>query len=314
MDNFFYLVFLTGILLISDAAVYWLRCTFRTRFYLRRNLGRFQDEAELRHYSRIGMHIHMLIRGAEAERYFPSVERFYLISLLLGGVQMLLTSLMVSGRTAFLWGCFQAILPYLLLHAQLHEKRVRRSLEGDAMVQELLNHYQICDYHMAEALEKAALSLEKEPLGKRLFLQLAKDLQNAVTKKEVENLVAEFRYAFDTVWGNVLASNILFSHLYGVRVDGALKDLLRCMVQSRKAVEYSRRENHEARLMLVWLTPISFLLSIFFACHFFDFTIGKFFSYQLGTALGLQWFFSMVFCYVISLLIHVFLAKEKMDI
>jgi len=167
---------------------------------------------------------------------------------------------------------------------------------------------------MAEALERTALSLEEEPLGKRLFLQLAKDLQNAVTRKEVEDRLTEFRYAFDTVWGNVLASNILFSHLYGVRVDGALKDLLSCMVQSRKAVEYSRRENHEARIMLVWLAPVSFFLSIFFACRFFDFTLMKFFSYQLGTALGLQWFFSMVLCYVISLLIHGFLAKEKMDI
>ncbi len=314
MNRMFYLVFLTGLTMVMHPSVSWFWCACRTRFYLRRNLGHFGDEQELKNYGKVGRHLRILIQAAEVERYFPTVERFYLVSGLLGVLPGLLFNLMVSWKTAVLWGGFLTCLPYLTLQAQLHEKRVKRSREGDVLVQELLNHYQICDYNMAEALEKTALSLEGEPLGKRLFLQLAKDLQNAVTKKEVEDLLTEFRYAFDTVWGNVLASNILFSHLYGVRVDGALKDLLQCMVQSRKAVEYSRRENHEARIMLVWLTPISFFLSIFFACRFFDFTLGKFFSYQLGTALGLQWFFSMAFCYITSLLIHGFLAKEKMDI
>lgn len=314
MYNVFYLLFLTGMLLLVSPSVYWVWCACRTRFYMRRSFGQFGDEQELRSYGKAGRHLRRLIQASETELYFPTVERFYLISFLLGLVPGILFSFMVSWQVALLWGGFLMILPYLVLQAQLHEKRVKRSREGDVLVQELLNHYQIYDYNMIEALEKTALSLEEEPLGKRLFLQLAKDLQNAVTKKEVENLLAEFRYAFDTVWGNVLASNILFSHLYGIRVDGALKDLLACMVQSRKAAEYSRRENHEARIMLVWLAPTSFLLSIFFACRFFDFTVWKFFSYQLGTPLGLQWFFSMAFCYIASVLVHGFLAKEKMDI
>lgn len=314
MDRLLYLLFIAGMVLLVYPSVYWLWCALRTRFFMRRKLGRFGDEKELKVYGKLGTHIGMLIQAAEAERYFPTVERFYLISFMLGLIPGNFFRLALSWRIAVLWGAFLACMPYLLLQVQLHEKRVRRSREGDVLVQELLNYYQICDYHMVEALECTALSLKEEPLGKRLFLQLAKDLRSAVTKKEAEDLLTEFRYAFDTVWGNVLASNILFSHLYGVRVDGALKDLLACMVQSRKAVEYSRRENHEARMMLVWLAPISFLLSVFFACRFFDFTLGKFFSYQLGTPLGLQWFFSMVFCYVISLVIHGFLAKEKMDI
>lgn len=314
MNKVFYLIFLMGIVIEVFPSLYWFWCACRTRFYMRRKLSRFGDEEGLRTYGKVGSHIRMLIQAAEAEKYFASVERFYFISLLLGMIPGVLFSFLVSWKLSLLWGAFLGVLPYFVLQAQLHEKRVKRSREGDVLVQELLNHYQMNDYNMAAALEKAALSLEEEPLGKRLFLQLAKDLQNAVTKKEVEDLLAEFRYAFDTVWGNVLASNILFSHLYGVQVDGALKDLLYCMVQSRKAAEYSRRENHEARIMLVWLTPISFLLSIFFACRFFGFTLGKFISYQLGTVLGLQWFLSMVFCYVVSLLIHGFLAKEKMDI
>ena len=314
MDKLLYLLFFMGVLLLVSPTLRWCWWVLRIRLGMHRHLGSFGDEQALKTYGKIGSHLHMLIQAAEAGRYFPTVERFYLISALLGVIPALVLMPVLSWKLAILWGGFLTCIPYLVLQAQLHEKRVKRSKEGDVLVQELLNHYQICGFSMTEALERTALSLEEEPLGKRLFLQLAKDLQHAVTKKEVEDLLAEFRYAFDTVWGNVLASNIFFAHLYGVRVDGALKDLLACMVQSRKAVEYSRRENHEARLMLVWLAPISFLLSIFIACRFFDFTLGKFFSYQLGTALGVQWFLSMVFCYVISLLIHIFLAKEKMDI
>ena len=314
MDKVFYISFLTGMILSLYPSVYWAAGIFRTRIGMRRAFSRFGDEQELKVYGKAGNHLRMLIQAAEAGRCFPTVERFCLVSLCIGVVAAVLFAAVLSLQAAILWGCFLAGLPYFVLQAQLHEKRVSRSREGDVLVQELLNYYQICEYHMAEALERTAMSLEEAPLGKRLFLQLAKDLQNAVTRKEAEDLLAEFRYAFDTVWGNILASNILFAHLYGVRVDGALKDLLYCMVQSRKAVEYSRRENHEARMMLIWLTPVSFLLSVFFACRFFDFTLVKFFTYQLGTALGLQWFCSMAFCYIISLLIHVFLAKEKMDI
>lgn len=314
MNKLFCLLFIMGVLLMGYPSLYWLWCAFRIRFCMRRRLDRFGDEQDLKVYGRLGNHIRLLLHAAEAKRYFPTVERFYLVSLLFAIVPGILLKMTLSWRMAVLWGGFMACLPYLVLQVQLHEKRVRRSREGDVLVQELLNHYQICGYHMADALEHVALTIKEAPLGKRLFLQLSKDLRSAVTKKEVEDLLTEFRYAFDTVWGNVLASNILFSHLYGVRVDAALKDLLTCMVQSRKTAEYSRRENHEARMMLVWLAPVSFFLSVFFACHFFDFTLGKFFSYQFGTALGLQWFFSMVFCYVTSLLVHVFLAKEKMDI
>lgn len=314
MDKIMYLLFLVGLMLTVYPSVFWLKSICRTRWYMRRNFAFFGDEKTLKSYGRIGSHLRLLVQAADAEGYFPSVERFYIISGVLGILPVIFFCRIVPIQSAFLWGCFSTLLPYLVLQAQLHEKRVKRSKEGDVLVQELRNQYQICNYNILDALEKTAKNLGEMSLGKNLFLQLAKDLNHAVTKKEVENLLIEFRYAFDTVWGNVLASNIFFAHMYGIRVDEALEDLSAYMVQSRKAIEYSRRENHEAKMMLLWLAPMSFLLSIFFACHFFGFTLWKFLNYQLGTALGLQWFFAVIFCYVISLFVHGFLAKEKMDI
>ena len=313
-DKLFYLMFLAGVCLWQYPVIKWLFHVLRTRLYLQRNLGRVTQDLDFHCYGKLGQHIHLLIAGAEAQRVFPSVETFYMIcaALFLGGYFVL--RLIMSASLAVSGGIFLSLLPYSFLQVRLHEQRVERSKEGDILVQELLNQYQMNDYNMQTAIEKTSVSLEGAPLGKRLYLQLAKGLQQAVTKREVEDLLVTFRYAFDTTWGNILASNIFFAHLYGVRVDGSLHDLLRCMTQSRKAMEYGRRENHEAKLMLLYLAPVSYLLSIFFACRYFDFTIAKFFQHQLANALGLQWFCYMICCYVISLLIHRFLAKEKMDI
>ena len=281
---------------------------------VRRNLGRLTDEEDLRRYGKAAKHIKLLLDGADARKVFPTVGRFWFFSASLFGMGILLLRWITGVKTAVLGSLLLSLLPYGFLQVRLHEKRVERSKEGDLLVQELLNQYQIHDYNMQEAIEQTAVSLDGAPLGKRLYLELAKGLQHAVTKKEVEDVLLTFRYAFHTAWGNVLASNIFFAHLYGIKVDASLKDLLYCMTQSRKAVEYGRRENHEAKLMLLYLAPISYVLSVFFACRYFGFTIGKFFAYQLGTVLGMEWFLSMAFCYVISLLIHRFLAKEKMDL
>ena len=314
MDKLFYFLYFVGMILCFFPSVFWVFLTLRTRWYMRWRLSHFPEERNALGYGRIGNHLRMLISAAEAGRLLPSVEVFCLFSGALTVGSFLCFGVIAPWHTSLLWSVLTGLTPYLFLQARLHEKRVQRSLEGDVLIQELLNHYRIYDYHILTALEITAASLDEAPLGKKLFLELAKDLQMAVTKEEVEAVLMEFRYAYDTVWGNTLASNIFFGHVYGVRVDGALQDMLSCMVQSRKAIEYGRRENHEAKIMLVWLSPICFVLSVVFACCFFDFTLYKFFSYQMGTALGLQWFFSIIFCYVVSLLVHRFLAKEKMDI
>ena len=141
---------------------------------------------------------------------------------------------------------------------------------------------------MKEAIEVTAVSLEDAPNGKRLLLHLSKGLQTAVSKDEVERLLYGFRYALDTAWGNVLAANIFFAYMYGIHVDAALEDLLASMTRSREVVEYGKRENNEARMILWYLTPISYVLSIVAACRYFGFTLTKFIQYQWGTALGLR--------------------------
>lgn len=123
-----------------------------------------------------------------------------------------------------------------------------------------------------------------------------------------------FRYSIDTSWGNVLTANIYFAHVFGIKVDAALEDLVRTMNKSRQVVEHGRRENNEARLILKYLAPVSFLLSVACACRFFGFTLGKYMQYQFETAGGLQSFLIMVMLYAAGLMINAFFSREKMDI
>jgi len=314
MEKLIYGLFLTGVAVWQYPLLYSVFVTLRSRVYIRRNLKAAVDNNLLRRRGAVGQHVTMVIDGAEAGRIFTSLDNFYLCSLVLGGGSAFAVYLAAGPAMAVLCGSFMAAVPYGTLMARLHTKRVARSREGDILVQELLNNYKIHSFNMKEAVEITASELDKAPGAKRLLLQLAKGLQKAVTKEEVEYCLSSFRYGLDTAWGSALSTNIFFAHLYGIRVDGALEDLLSSMIRSRRVVEHGKRENNEARLILKYLAPASFLLTVIGACRYFGFTLAKFIKYQFGTGLGLRWFLIMVMMYIGSLLLSVFLSREKMDI
>lgn len=314
MDKLIYGLFLLGAAVWQYPLFYSVFAALRSRVYIRRNLKAVTGSDLLRRHSLLGRHIGMVIDGAEAGGFFTSLENFYLCSLILGAGSGFAVYLAAGPAMAAVCGIFMGAVPYAALLARLHGKRVARSKEGDILVQELLNNYKINGFNIREAVEITAAEMDKAPGAKRLLLQLAKGLQKAVTKGEVEYHLSVFRYGIDTAWGNALSTNIFFAHLYGIRVDGALEDLLTSMIRSRQVVEHGKRENNEARLILKYLAPVSFLLTVVGACRYFDFTLAKFIRYQFGTALGLRWFLIMVMLYIGSFLLSVFLSREKMDI
>lgn len=314
MTKLIYAVYFAGLAIWQFPLLYSLYLTVRNRIQIRRNLKHMTDDERLKQYGSFSEHVNIAIEGADMKKLFNNPETFYLVSAILFIGTAAIAALVVEPTMALCFGSFMGALPYCSIMARLYSQRVTRSREGDVLVQELLNNYKIHMYNMKEAIEITAFTIEGAPGAKRILLNLAKGLNNAVTEKEVEKLLSVFRYSIDTAWGNVLSSNIFFAYIHGIRVDQALEDLLSSITKSRKVIEHGKRENNEARLMLKYLAPISFLLSIIGACKYFDFTIAKFIKYQLGTALGLKWFMIMVMFYVAGILINGFLSREKMDI
>ena len=309
-----YIMYFCGVALWQYGSLDGFCSIIRNRLSIRRSLKALTDNRELKVRNSWCMHLKLLIEGADAQRFFSTPEQLQIISCICGFGAAVAVAMVEDTAMAIICGAFAAAMPYCILQARVYGRRVARSREGDILVQEVLNNYKIYDYNMKEAIEVTAASMEEAPQARRLILQLAKGLQRAVTKEEVEGLLSVFRYSLDTAWGNVLAVNIFFSYMYGIRVDTAMEDLLAGIVKSRQVVEYGKRENNEARLILKYLAPISFLLSIVGACRYFDFTLAKFLYYQLGTALGVKWLIIMLMLYGIGVLISVFFSREKMDI
>lgn len=309
-----YAVYFAGLGIWQYPLLYSLYLTGRNRVLIKQNLKHLTDDERLKRYGTFSEHVKMAIEGADLKRFFHNPETFYLVSGILGLGSAAIAALVVGPAMALCFGGFMGALPYCSIMARLYSQRVARSREGDILIQELLNNYKIHMYNMKEAVEITAFSIEGAPGAKRILLNLAKGLNNAVTEKEVEKLLAVFRYSIDTAWGNVLASNIFFAYVHGSRVDQALEDLLSSITKSRQVIEHGKRENNEARLMLKYLAPISFALSVIGACRYFGFTLAKFIKYQLGTALGLKWFMIMVMLYVAGILVNGFFSREKMDI
>ncbi|MEE0741181.1 MAG: hypothetical protein U0M21_02700 [Emergencia sp.] len=314
MTEVLYFLYLIGVAVWQYPVLYGVGIALRNRLMIRRNLRRLTARQKKKKYKSLDHYMRQLIDGAEAERWISAPEILYILTGISGVSAVLIGSFLGNFSMALLCGGFTAAMPYCILLVRLHERRVARSREGDVLVQELLNNYKIYDCNMKEAIEVTAVSLEDAPNGKRLLLHLSKGLQTAVSKDEVERLLYGFRYALDTAWGNVLAANIFFAYMYGIHVDAALEDLLASMTRSREVVEYGKRENNEARMILWYLTPISYVLSIVAACRYFGFTLTKFIQYQWGTALGLRWFILIMMLYSTGILLNGFFSKEKMDI
>lgn len=305
---------LWGVCIWQYPALYSLYAAVRGRAAVRRDLRRYTDGGRLKGTTKLENYIGKVIEGAAARNFFPRTEDFFYFSGILFLAGFFIPYMIVDLKTALLCGMFSGLLPYGALAARLHERRGARSREGGVLVQELLNNYKICSYNMKEAVEATAGSIEDAPNARKVMLDLAKGLNYAVTKPEVNDILESFRFSFNTSWANVLSVDIFFAHIYGIRVDYALGDLLSCMVRSRKISEHEKRENNEARLMLKYLAPVSYILTVLCAVKYFGYTLGKFIKYQFATAMGLRWFILMVIFYSAGLMLNAFLAKGKMDI
>lgn len=124
MDKILYVLFLTGICIWQLPALHSLYMTFRSRVYIRRNLKKVTSENLFLKRSPLGQHLALVIEGAETEKFFTSLENFYLISLILGAGSGLAAYLATGPFMALLCGIFMGLLPYTILMARLYGRRV----------------------------------------------------------------------------------------------------------------------------------------------------------------------------------------------
>ena len=127
-------------------------------------------------------------------------------------------------------------------------------------------------------------------------------------------LLEEFRLSINTSWSNTLKNLMYFSLVYGIRVDEGMEDLTETLKSARKVEEYSKRENNESVIMLKYLVPLTYLMTVIAGVRVFGLGAEKFLHYQFGTEVGATWVTVFLIVYTISYMVNSFLSQNKLDL
>lgn len=314
VNKIIYFCFIVGILFVESPMITELFLGLKKNIRLKRHFDGGSGSENWGYEDKLTKHVFLLLRTTTEAETIKAVNLFYIISGLIMAGTFLILAMLLPMMTALIGGMMTGFMPYIILQAKLQIIRVNNSKEAEILVSELLNNYKICYYNMKEAIEVTANNITGAPHSKKLLFNLAKGLNKVADKEGVLDLLNVFRYSIDTSWGNVLATNIFFAQVLGIKITASLKDLVESISQSKNVAEYSRRENNEANLMLKYLAPICYILTVAGACKYFGFTLKKFILYQFGTPTGVTWFVIICGFYIAGIVINIFLSKGKMDI
>ncbi len=242
-----------------------------------------------------------------------AVNIFAIFTGLLGAGMLLIMSGRMSSSMVLIATLAVMILPYGILVLRLNKLRITGSQEGEILLTELLDNYKINFFNMQKAIEVTALTIEDAHVSKELLFNLSKGINRNGTEKGIRRYLREFQLSLNTSWGNILVHNMEFALISGIEVTEALSDLADTITKARKVTEYAKREGNEAKLILKYLFPAAYGLTLLGAIKYFDLTWAEFFRYQFETEVGVTWFTISLILYAAGLLLKEFLSKSKLD-
>lgn len=206
------------------------------------------------------------------------------------------------------------IAPYIWLRLRLKSIRTKASGEGILLLIELLDNYKINYYNIREAVEATALTIQDAPNSKRLLFNLSKGLNNASDPAHIRKLLDDFRYSFGTLWAKILTDNVFLAVTSGIRIDEAMEDLIHTVERARDVDEYIKRENNEAVLILRFLAPACYGLTVVSGIKYFGLSLDEFMYYQFETTAGAAWFTASLVLYLMTVFTKDLLMKNTFNI
>ncbi|MBO5994051.1 MAG: hypothetical protein J6Q41_00885 [Firmicutes bacterium] len=228
-------------------------------------------------------------------------------------------SMVILGGRVSLWmnaiaSVMMFFAPYMLLRFRMERIRIRSSLEGEILLSELTENYKIYYYNMKEGIDRTALTIEDAPDSKRILQNLSLGLQRAGSERSITRLLEEFALSINTSWAGTLKNLMYFSLVHGIRVDEALEDLSATLRRAREVKEFARRENNESRLMLKYMIPLGYGLTVLAGVRYFGLGWEKFWHYQFQTEAGMTWITASLIVYAISYMVNLYLSESKLDL
>ncbi len=243
-----------------------------------------------------------------------AVRAFFAVSVSLSLATVVLLGTKVSLRLTCAASVMTAFIPYILLLVRMSRLRIRSSHEGEVLLAEITENYKIYYYNMREAIDRTASGIEDAPGSKKILLNLSRGLGRAGSERSIMRLLEEFSLSINTSWANTLKNLMYFSLVHGIRVDEALEDLTLTIRKAREVEEFSRRENNESNLMIRYLVPFTYILTVVGGVRFFGLGWQKFLHYQFETGVGLTWLTIFLLVYAISYIVNSYLSVSKLDL
>lgn len=259
-------------------------------------------------------HIKTLLRVSTGKGSDRHAGGFVIFSGSIGVIVAALLGGRIATYLCLLAAGFAAMLPYVALRLKLQYIRVESSREGEILITELLENYKINYFNMQRAIEVSAADIEEAPNCRRLLFNLSKGINSAGSNEDIRRIVDEFRLSINTSWAGILATNIYFALSSGIEVTNALVDLANSVAMARKVNEYVARENNEAKLILKYLAPICYVLTVIGGITFFNLSWKKYLVYQFQTGVGLTWFVLSLLLYISGIIVYAYVSRGKLDL
>lgn len=259
-------------------------------------------------------HIRILLRVSTGKERDRHAWGFVVLSGSMGMIVAILLGGRIATSLCLLTAVFATMLPYTVLRLKLQYIRVESSREGEILITELLENYKINYFNMQRAIEVSAADIEEAPNCRRLLFNLSKGINSAGSNEDLRRIVDEFRLSINTSWAGILATNIYFALSSGIEVTNALADLADSVAMARKVNEYIARENNEAKLMLKYLAPICYVLTIIGGIAFFNLSLKKYLIYQFQTGVGLTWLVLSLILYISGIIVYAYVSRGKLDL
>ncbi len=195
-----------------------------------------------------------------------------------------------------------------------HGKQIQCSKEGPLVIGELVTSYNLNQHNMVETINYTVENLKGASCCRKLLMELLPVLNQSQSEEKVAQAIKTFEEKIGTNWAKNLGQVIYCGHVMGLDVEEALLDLLSGIKRSKALEEYSQRKNNEARLMVKWLTPLSYLATMAIAISFFDISFDHFLANQLTTPVGFGWLIIVVILYLVTIMLYESLTKRKLDL
>ncbi|WP_240416486.1 hypothetical protein [Paenibacillus periandrae] len=203
--------------------------------------------------------------------------------------------------------------PYLILLIKLRAIHVNSSYEADTLVTELISQYKLNYLNMVEAIDQTIIRLPRNLYTRKALFRLSLDIKECRNQTELEDIVKEFAFSVGTEWAILLSNNIYQAIAYRDDVREGLEDILNELIALKTVNETNKQNNSETFLIIKYVAPIAYVLSVYGLIHYLGFSTKKFISYQFYDPQGLQYFVYTLVCISGNFIIYYFIRRPKND-